>query len=196
MIKIYTFLTTVFERDSRCNRITLRATKALRVMCNTNSWGWAPSRRSAPGRAAQTGPHSWSWRFSKMLVHHADLSIKRYFSKTHRQTQRIHSWIAFDLRKVGKLIRCQTNSWKFRFLNFRDQNLRKILDHSWRRFSLDPNYSKSREGSTSHVKRIQGFWVMTIFLVKKYGKSWAKFDVICHCRGITLRAEKALRVIW
>ena len=35
--------------------------------------------------------------FSKILVHHADLSSKRDFCITHKQTQRIHSQIRRDL---------------------------------------------------------------------------------------------------
>ena len=37
MIENSVFLTRMFQRDSRCKRITLRARNAIRVMCNTNS---------------------------------------------------------------------------------------------------------------------------------------------------------------
>ena len=45
-------------------------------------------------------------------------SIKRDFSKTHRQTQRMHSWIGLDLTKAGKLLRSQLNSQILRYLHF------------------------------------------------------------------------------
>ena len=44
MIKIYTFLTTMFEHDFQCSRITLRARKALRVISD-EMWLW-PTRRA------------------------------------------------------------------------------------------------------------------------------------------------------
>ena len=73
-------------------------------------------------------------------------------SNTHRQTQRIHSWIALGLRKVQKLVPCELNTQILSYDHFSGQNLRKILGHSWRQFSLQPNYSKSGEGSTSHFQ--------------------------------------------
>ena len=73
------------------------------------------------------------------------------FSQTHRQTQRIHFWIALCLRNVKKLVPCQTNTRILSYDHFSAEKIRKILDHSWRQFSLNPNYSKSREGSTSHI---------------------------------------------
>jgi len=42
--------------------------------------------------------------------HEKNLFSRTAFSKTHSQTQRMHSWIAYDLRKVRKLLRSQTNS--------------------------------------------------------------------------------------
>ena len=39
-----------------------------------------------------------------------NLFLKRDFSKTHKQTCYIHSWIARDLIWVGKLLRSKTNS--------------------------------------------------------------------------------------
>ena len=74
--KKHTFLTAQLKHDFPANRITLRARKALRVISlavglllqlqrlyESRMHGWTASRRSAPGRAAQIGPHSWSWRF-------------------------------------------------------------------------------------------------------------------------------------
>ena len=52
--------------------------------------------------------------------HAPDLSLKRDFSKTHSQTQRMHSWIGLDLILVEKLVRCQLNSQILRNLNFPD----------------------------------------------------------------------------
>ena len=63
--------------------------------------------------------------------------------KTHRQTQRMHSWIGLGLRNVKKLVPRQTNSQILSYDHFSGQNLRKIFDHSSPRFSLQPNYSKS-----------------------------------------------------
>ena len=53
VIKIYTFLTPSFEHDFPCNRITLRARKALRVMWNTMMGRRALPGAGAPGRAAK-----------------------------------------------------------------------------------------------------------------------------------------------
>ena len=79
-----------------------------------------------------------------------NLCLDVTLSKTHRQTQRMHSWIALGLRNVKKLVPCQTNSGILSYDHFSGQKVRKILGHSCRDLSLDPNYSKSREGSTSH----------------------------------------------
>ena len=62
------FLTRMFQRDSRCKRITLRARKALRVMCNTNS-----RAERLPGAQLPAGPPKLDLThgagvFSKMLV--------------------------------------------------------------------------------------------------------------------------------
>ena len=56
--------------------------------------------------------------------HAPDLSFKRDFSKTHRQTQRLHSWIARDLSLPGKLLRGQTNSQILRYLHFSPNRVR------------------------------------------------------------------------
>ena len=54
------------------------------------------------------------------------------------------------------MVPCQTNTGILRYYHFSGQNLRKIQGHSWRNLSLQPNYSKSREGSTSHfLKEIE-----------------------------------------
>ena len=68
-----------------------------------------------PGAQLPAGPPKLDFThgadvFSNMLVHSADLSLSRDFSKTHRRTQRMYSWIAFDLTEVGKLLRSETNS--------------------------------------------------------------------------------------
>ena len=49
-------------------------------------------------------------KISILLVSQTNLCFDQTFSKTHRQTQRIHSWIALGLRKVQKLVPCQTNT--------------------------------------------------------------------------------------
>ena len=52
-----------------------------------------------------------------------DLSCKRKFAQTIESTQRMHRWIAYDLRKVRKLLRSETNSQILKDLNFCDKNL-------------------------------------------------------------------------
>ena len=79
-----------------------------------------------------------------------NLSGLATFSKTHRRTQWIHSWIALGLRNLKKLVPCELNTQILSCGHFSGQNLRKILKPSWCHLSLQPNYSKSREGSTSH----------------------------------------------
>ena len=44
---------------------------------------------------------------------------------------------------------------------FPDDQPKKKLSHSWRQLSLDPNYSKSREGSTSHLTVVNPFGGIT-----------------------------------
>ena len=53
-------------------------------------------------------------------VHAPDLCVNRDFSKTHKQTQQLYSWIGIDLPEGGKLLPCQTNSWILRYLHFSD----------------------------------------------------------------------------
>ena len=49
-----------------------------------------------------------------------NIFTKRDFARTHRQTQRMHSWIARDLSYPGKLIRSQLNSRILRNLHLCD----------------------------------------------------------------------------
>ena len=49
-------------------------------------------------------------KISTFSVSPKNLSSLRDFSKTHRQTQHIHFWIAYDLSFVLKLVPCQTNT--------------------------------------------------------------------------------------
>ena len=44
------------------------------------------------------------------LARAPDASVRTDFSKTHRQTQRLHSWIGLGLIWWGKLLRCQLNT--------------------------------------------------------------------------------------
>ena len=55
--------------------------------------------------------------------------------------------------------------------------------------------TSGRPESWSEVKRIHGFCDISIFRIDLPKKSWTNLDVICPCHRITLRAEKALRVI-
>ena len=80
-----------------------------------------------------------------------NLCFDQTFSQTHRQTQRMHSWIGLDLRKVQKLVRSQTNTRILSYDHFSDDFAQKILRHSSRHLALSRNYSKSSEGSTSHT---------------------------------------------
>ena len=49
-----------------------------------------------------------------------DLCLLVTFSKTHRRTCHLHSWIALYLRKVEKLVRSETNTQILRYLHFSD----------------------------------------------------------------------------
>ena len=74
-----------------------------------------------------------------------NLSSLTTFSKTHRQTQRMHSWIGLGLRNPKKLVPRRTNSQILSCDHFSDDLPQKIFDHSSPRFSLQPNYSKIRD---------------------------------------------------
>ena len=68
-------------------------------------------------------------------------SVKRDFSRTHRQTQRMYSWIGLDLTEAGKLLRSETNLQILRYLHF-SKPFTPIFDKpSWCRFPLPLYYS-------------------------------------------------------
>ena len=129
------------------NRITLRAEKALRVTF-AHSTHILEASWKLPRHFREKSTFHENLDFFGVTK---NLSLLVTFSKTHRQTQRIHSWICLDLRNVKKLVPRETNSQILRYLDFSGQNLRKIQSHDRLRFPLQPNYSKSREGSTSHL---------------------------------------------
>ena len=52
--------------------------------------------------------------------HGPDLSSRGDFSKTHKQTRRMHSWIGLDLTEGVKLLRSETNSQILSNLHFCD----------------------------------------------------------------------------
>ena len=63
------------------------------------------------------------------------------FSKTHRQTQRIHSWIGLGLRNRHKLVPCQTNSQILSYDTFSGRSAQEIwtildADFPWIRIIL------------------------------------------------------------
>ena len=78
------------------------------------------------------------------------LWLHRKFAQTMESTQRMHRWIAYDLRKSRKLIRSETNTQILRNLDFCDQNLHFFDTHVDARFPVLCYYSQSQEGSTSH----------------------------------------------
>ena len=85
-------------------------------------WGRSPFQGWAPGRAAKIRLERRRRHFFGNFDHFSascqDLSALVTFSKTHRRTQRIHSWIGLYLRTCGKLVRSETNSQILRNLHF------------------------------------------------------------------------------
>ena len=72
-----------------------------------------------------------------------DLSCSRDFSKTHRRTQRHHSWIAITCAEVGKLLRSQLNSQILRYLHF-SHPFTSIFDSPFEiKFPLPLYYSRA-----------------------------------------------------
>ena len=125
------FLTSLFESNCPCACITLELRKALRVMYYDSSWGRSPFQSWAPGRATKIQVKLRRRQFSINFDHFRgacpNLSSSTTFSKTHKQTRRLHSWIARDLIYIRKLLRGQTNSRILRNLHFSHQKF-KIFD--------------------------------------------------------------------
>ena len=117
-------------------------------------------------------------KISIFAGHAPDLCFKRDFSQGIESTQRMHFWIALDLIYNRKLVRSQLNSQILSYDHFSAQKLRKILAQVDAQFLVSPNYSRA-------VKALRVI----------YRLSWARFEVILPCNRITLRAEKALRII-
>ena len=69
----------------------------------------------------------------------------------------MHFWICLDLRQAGKLVRSELNSQIRRYLHFSSEKVRIVIGRLAARFPLSPNYSKSREGSTSHFRESRIF---------------------------------------
>ena len=65
------------------------------------------------------------------------------FSKTHRQTPELHSWVCRDLTEVGKLLPCQLNSQILRYLHFSDSFTPIFDKHVESRFPLRLYYSRA-----------------------------------------------------
>ena len=129
LLKMSRLFWSTLEVNSPCNRITLRAEKALRVILLTLG-GEALSRAEPPAGPPKITKSLGEITFPKIRENskfHENLDfvescknlfVSTTFSQTHRQTQRIHSWIALDLRKGGKLLRSQLNSQILRYLHF------------------------------------------------------------------------------
>jgi len=66
-------------------------------------------------------------KISTFSVSQKNLSSKTAFSKTIGLTQRIHSWTAFNLKMIGKLVRNQLNTQILSYNHFCAEKLRKIL---------------------------------------------------------------------
>ena len=98
--KTNTFLQPPLKYDSPYNRITLRA---------------------------ETGSTSHFMKISILGVM-KNLSLNGKFSQGMQLTQRMHFWIAYDLRKAGKLVWCETNSGIERNIHFCNQNKYLFLD--------------------------------------------------------------------
>ena len=122
LIHLPHFLTRLLKVNCSCRCITLELRKALRVMCYACCLGAKPFPGLSPrqGRPKTEISHQrTNFRKSEhFLVSCPDLFFSRDFSKTHRRTQRHHSWIAFDFVEVGKLLRSELNTQILRYLHF------------------------------------------------------------------------------
>ena len=96
------------------------------------------AHRMIPSRFRENSKFHENLDFSESCP---DTSIKRKFAQTIESTQRMHRWIAYDLRKDGKLIRSETNSQTLRNLDFCDQNLHFFDTHVDARFPVLCYYS-------------------------------------------------------
>ena len=144
MNHLHQFSTSMFEHDFPCACITLRARKALRVMCN-QSLGAKPF----PGLSPRQGrPNSICSsltllfrKFRSFPASCPNLCLLVTFSKTHRRTQQLHSWIGLDLKNGGKLVRSETNSQTLRNLHFCEPFTPIFDKHVATRFPLPVYYS-------------------------------------------------------
>ena len=116
------------------------------------SGGEALSRAAAgPTKSRNIAPANEFSKIRPLFVSCPDLSLKRIFSKTHRRTQRHHSWIAFTFVEVGKLLRSQLNSQILSYHHF-SHPFTSIFDSPFEiKFPLPLYSSESENGFTSHV---------------------------------------------
>ena len=70
-------------------------------------------------------------KISIFWCHKKNLSLLTTFSETIELTQRMHSWIAFNLKMIGKLVRSQLNTQILSYNHFCGEKLRKILGQVW-----------------------------------------------------------------
>ena len=134
---LHQFLTSPFDRNCPCACITLELRKALRVIWDTNSWGRRPVRvlsprqgRPKPKRSQERALFRKFHENLNFRVPCKNLFLCSDFSKTHRQTQRIHSWIALGLRNLNKLVPCKTNTQILSCDHFSGRFAQKMLSHS------------------------------------------------------------------
>ena len=145
MNHLHQFLTSMLKFDFPCRCITLRTRKALRVMYCIALLGAKPFPGLSPRQGRQNSIcSSLTLLFRKIRSFSAscpDLSWLVIFSKTHRRTQRIHSWIALHLRMVGKFVRSETDSQILRNLYFCEPFTPFFDKHVETRFPLPLYYS-------------------------------------------------------
>jgi len=87
-------------------------------------------------------------KISKFRGHQKKLCSIRYFATAHRQTQRLHFWIARDLRCAEKLLPCKTNSQILR-LGARGKPPTIIYCAGW---LVEPFFSNYSQCTIIHLK--------------------------------------------
>ena len=129
LVKIYGKSWAILDVDFPFNRIILRAEKAIRVISFFST-------------------SQLFMKMSTLLVSQKNLSFLTTFSKTHRQTQRKHSWIGLGLRKVQKLVPCELNTQTC----MRAVNRQPCLP---REGLVEPSPSRSRYPARVHARGIR-----------------------------------------
>ena len=94
-------------------------------MIPEHSKSFLEAHRIIPNRFRENSKFHENLNFSESQK---NVSFKRKFAQTIESTQRLHRWIAFDLMKVGKLLRSETNTQILRYLHLCDQNLVRAVN--------------------------------------------------------------------